>query len=154
MTSPFRDLLAYILAALSRVLTPAFQRQLVRLCVSLFADLPQLSGAWVIRFAEPGPSGGDTVTAIDAELRQFGRFVRGRGHRQGEPGDPFEYQGVIKRNVLYGSFQRVNANVLAGTGTFVLNISPDSRGLVGHCTWYDNGLDDVWSSNYLWTRKG
>lgn len=154
MKLPVRDAIAYLLAALARALSPAFQRQLVRLCTRLVADVPQLGTAWVIRFSEPSRLAGPDSAAIDAELRQYGRFVRGRGHRQGEPGDPFEYRGVIKRNVLYGSFRRTDPRILAGTGTFVLKISPDSRRLTGHCTWYDNLLDDVWSSTYAWTRKG
>lgn len=154
MNPSIRDALAYLLAAAARLLTPALQRRLAQLCASLSADLPQLGSTWVVHFGEPGEDGGVQAAAIDAELRQFGPFVRGRGHRQGEPGDPFEYRGVIKRNALYGSYRRSRAHVLAGTGTFVVKISPDSRRLSGHCTWYDNALDDVWSSAYTWTRKG
>jgi len=149
-----QDALTYALALLARVLTPVFQRRIARLCVRLVADVPQLGTAWVVRFAEPSRSGPAKSDAIDAVLQQYGRFLRGQGHIQGQPGDPFEYQGTIKRNVFYGTFRRKDSHILAGTGTFVLKISADSRRLTGHCTWYDNLLDDVWSSKYVWTRSG
>jgi hypothetical protein len=56
--------------------------------------------------------------------------------------------------VFYGTFKRTDSHILAGTGTFVLKISANSRDMTGHCTWYDNALDDVWASEYVWTRKG
>lgn len=153
MKQTFIDVLTYLAAAAARALTPAVQRKMIQLFLALAMDLPKLSGPWVIEFNELAPDGSVRLTAIDAELLQFGRYVRGRGHLQGEPGDPFEYQALIKRNVLYGSFRRSKGNMLAGTGTFVLKISADSRRLLGHCTWYDNLLDDVWSSSYTWTKN-
>ena len=154
MKSFLRDILTYVLAILARILTPALQRRVIRLCLHIANDMPQLGTAWVVRFANPTRSGKSRNLAIDATLHQFGRFVRGYGHVHGEPGDLFVYKGVIKRNTFYGSFRRVDSHVLAGTGTFVLKISPNTRELEGHCTWFDNILDDVWSSNYKWTRKG
>jgi hypothetical protein len=148
-----RDAITYLLALAARVLTPAFQRQLARLCVHLFNDVPLLDAAWVVHFHDPSPTDAFTPRTIDAQLNQFGRFITGNGHIQGEPGDPFQYRGVIKRNVLYGTFRRKDSHVLAGTGTFVLKISPNSRSMRGHCTWYDNDLEDVWISPYIWTRK-
>lgn len=154
MKRAIQDAVTYALASLARVLTPAFQRVIARVCAYLVADVPQLGTAWVIRFTEPCRSAPSKPEAIDAVLQQYGRFVRGDGHIQGQPGDPFEYRGTIKRNVFYGTFQRKNSHILAGTGTFVLKISADSRRLTGHCIWYDNLLDDVWSSKYVWMRKG
>lgn len=153
MKRAIQDILTYVLALLARVLTPAFQRQIARLCLRLAADVPQVGTAWVVRFTEPWRSGRSRSRAIDAVLQQFGRFVRGDGHVQGHPGDPFEYRGVIKRNVFYGTFRRRDAHVLAGTGTFVLRISADSRSMTGYCTWYDNLIEGVWSSKYVWGRK-
>jgi hypothetical protein len=153
-TDYIKDLITYALALVARILTPTFQRQIARLCVHLAADVPQLGTTWVVHFRQPHRSGGSKRTAIDATLQQFGRFLRGSGHLQGEPGKPFEYRGIIKRNVFYGTFRRKKSHILAGTGTFVLKISPDSRDMAGHCTWYDNVLDDVWASDYMWTRKG
>ena len=154
MKQHLRDIIIFTLALLARVLTPALQHRVVRLCVHLASDVPQLGAAWVVHFANPTRSGNSRNIAIDATLQQFGRFVRGHGHVQGEPGDPFVYKGGIKRNAFYGSFRRVDSHVLAGTGTFVLKISANTRLMTGHCTWYDNLLDDVWSSNYTWNRKG
>ena len=154
MKSPLQDLIAFILSQAARVLTPALQRQIARLCVHLAADVPQLGTAWVVSFSEPHQSEGTKSAAIDATLQQFGRFLRGNGHLQGEPGKPYEYRGVIRRNVFYGTFRRTDSHILAGTGTFVLKINADSHHMTGHCTWYDNVLDDVWASEYVWTRKG
>ena len=153
MKQHIRDFITILLALLARVLTPALQRQVIRLCIHLAGDVPQLGTAWVVRFSNPTRSGSARKVSIDATLQQFGRYVRGRGHIQGEPGDPFIYKGVIKRNTFYGSFRRIDSHILAGTGTFVLKISPDSRRMSGHCTWYDNLMDDVWSSQYLWVRS-
>ncbi len=153
MKQHLRDSIVYVLAVLARVLAPGLQRRVVRLCARLVSDVPQLGSAWVVRFDDPTRNGSSRPVAIDATLDQFGRFVRGRGHIHGEPGDPFIYRGVIKRNAFYGTFRRVDSHVLAGTGTFVLKISANSRHMTGNCTWYDNVLDDVWSSPYTWNRK-
>ena len=153
MNTQLQDAAAYVLATLARILTPALQQWIAQLCLHLASDVPQLGSNWVVRFSDPGRCGRSKTVRIDATLQQFGRFLRGRGHIQGEPGDPFEYQGVVKRNVLYGSFRRTDCHILAGTGTFVAKISPNSRTMTGHCTWYDNLLDDVWSSTYVWIRK-
>ena len=149
-----QDFASYLLALVARVLTPAFQRQIARLCMQLVSDIPDLSGAWVVSFNDPLQSGQSRKRKIDATLQQFGRHLWGTGHVQGEPGDLFLYRGVIKRNAFYGTFRRVDSHVLAGTGTFVLQISANSRQLDGHCSWYDNLLDDVWSSSYAWTWRG
>jgi len=116
------------------------------------ADVPRLAANWVIHFDDPCP-GGFRPAAIDTSLLQFGHQIQGTGHLQGHPGDPFEFRGLIKRNVFYGSFYRKDAHLLAGTGTFVLKIAADSRSMIGHCIWYDSLLDDVWSSKYVWTRS-
>jgi hypothetical protein len=149
----FQDIFAYVLAFIARIFTPALQRQIARLCMHLVNDIPDLDGAWVVAFADPLPSGRSRTRKIDASLQQFGRYVRGSGHVQGEPGDLFVYRGLIKRNAFYGTFRRADAHILAGTGTFVLQISANSRQLNGHCSWYDNFLDDVWSSSYSWNRN-
>jgi hypothetical protein len=154
MNQNFRYILNYALVTLARVLTPALQRRVIRLCLLLSGNVPQLGVAWVVRFANPARSGDARNLSIDATLQQFGNLVRGRGHVQGEPGDPFIYRGVLKRNAFYGTFRRVDSHVLAGTGTFVLKISADTRRMTGYCIWYDNLLDDVWSSTYTWARKG
>ena len=154
MNHLFRDTITYLLALAARILTPKFQEGIRRLCIHLVADVPQLGTAWVVRFRDPCRNRYSQTRSIDARLQQFGRFLWGTGHFQGEPGDPFKYQGIIKRNVFYGSFRRRDSHILAGTGTFVLKISADSGRMTGHCTWYDNLLDDVWFSRYLWIRKG
>ena len=153
MNTQLQDAAVYILATLARVLTPAFQQWIARMCMHLSSDVPQLGSAWVVRFSDPRDCGRVKKVKIDATLQQFGRFLRGRGHIQGEPGDPFEYRGIIKRNVFYGSFRRTDCHILAGTGTFVAKISSNSRAMAGHCTWYDSLIDDVWHSDYDWTRK-
>jgi hypothetical protein len=68
------------------------------------------------------------------------------------PADVFHFRGTIKRNVFYGTFARQDAQVLAGTGTFVLKVMADSKTLIGQCMWYDATLDGVWSSDYEWHR--
>lgn len=153
MKSIFQNIAAYVLALVARVLTPAFQRQLARLCMHVVGDVPDLDGAWVVSFDDPTPSGKSKSRKIDALLQQFGRYVWGTGHVQGKPGDLFVYRGTIKRNAFYGSFRRVDSHILAGTGTFVLQISADSCQMTGRCSWYDNLVNDVWSSDYAWTRS-
>ncbi|GMW03105.1 MAG: hypothetical protein AMXMBFR84_42410 [Candidatus Hydrogenedentota bacterium] len=144
---------AYFLAILARLLTPAIQRQLARICTRMVGDVADLESTWLVTFTEPSPKGKVRTQAIDATILQFGRLIRGTGHIHGEPGDPFEYQGIVKRNVFYGTFRRKDSHVLAGTGSFVLKINADSREMTGRCTWYDNLLDDVWTSKYRWKRK-
>ena len=142
-----------MIEALARLVTPALERRLSHLANYLIADVPRLEGAWVARFRDPRSNGVSEVVALDATLRRFGRRLHGAGHFQGRPGDLFEFRGLIKRNVFYGSFHRKDAHILAGTGTFVLKIAADSRQLAGRCTWYDSLLDDVWQSKYVWTRN-
>ena len=154
MKPALKDALTSVLALLARIATPLLARQLSQLSLRLLPNVPRLAGAWVLRFRDPQPSGHTRVIAVDAVLSQFGRSLSGTGHIQGQPGDPFEFHGSIKRNVVFGSFWRSNAHILAGTGTFVLKISADSRLLTGRCTWYDSLLDDAWSSQYVWTRRG
>jgi len=153
MRQAFQTIATSALAGLARLLTPAISRQLSRLSTRLVSDVPRLASTWAVRFDDPTRIGGLRPTGIDATLQQFGRIVRGIGHVQGEPGDPFIYRGIIKRNAFYGSFRRVDSHVLAGTGTFVLKISSNSRQMTGQCTWYNSQLDDVWTSSYAWTRK-
>ena len=145
-----QNAITYIFALIARILTPTFQKQIQRLCVHLVADIPQLGNAWVVRFKDPLGSRGSCTKIIDANLQQFGRYLWGNGHFQGEPGDPFIYRGIIKRNAFYGTFRRKDSHILAGTGTFVLKISADSKTMVGRCSWYDSFIDDVWSSKYIW----
>ena len=111
----------------------------------------ELAGHWNARFEDPAFSGALPVS-IEATMKQFGRRLCGVGHVQGHPGDTFEFHGMIKRNVLYGTFARTDAHVLAGTGTFVLKIMADSKRLLGTCMWYDGLLDEVWASPYEWRR--
>lgn len=108
---------------------------------------------WRTSIVATATSGVET-RAIDARLEQYGCFIIGIGHVQGEPGDPFQYHGVIKRNVLYGRFRRKDSNLLAGTGAFVVKMSTDLREMTGQCSWYENSIDGVWDSGYIWTRKG
>lgn len=154
MNQPWRDILSYTLSILGRLLLPILARRFQKFSLFLAPDTPCLGTSWAVTFRDPLRSGGSQPNGIDASLQQYGRFVWGVGHVQGEPGDPFLYRGFIKRNVFYGSFSRKDSHVLAGTGTFVLKILSDSRRLEGRCSWYDKILDDVWSSGYAWTRKG
>jgi len=85
-------------------------------------------------------------------LRQWVRRVLGRGQLERNPCDLFAFQGVIRRTVYYGAYRRTDSHVRAGTGTFVLKIEADSRTMVGHCLWFDSGLDTVWRSEYRWER--
>lgn len=154
MTRLKEEFIAQALGFLATLLTPGLLRWIVSVS-QRYSDssIPRVAGAWTVRFNEPTGRRGVVARAIDAELQQCGRYIHGRGHLQGNGGDPFRYQGMIKRNVLYGTFQRLDSHVLAGTGTFVLRISADSNTFVGQCTWYDNHLDNVWSSEYRWIRN-
>lgn len=154
MKSIYLNASSYAIAVLARLLSPALRRHLSRQLARISGELPQLGGVWAVHFENPACYGRKVRRAIDAELEQFGQFVYGTGHLHGEPGDPFEYRGFVKRNAVYGFFRRKDSNILAGTGTFVLKVSPDTQKMAGHCTWYDNPLDDVWASAYRWTKKG
>ena len=154
MNQSFKDLITRLIELLAKLATPALERQLSRLATHLNSDVPQLEAAWVARFRDPLGAGESQVLAIDATLSQFGRRLHGIAHIQGHPGDLFDFQGFIKRNVFYGSFHRRDAHILAGTGTFILKIHADSHSMKGHCTWYDSLLDDVWHSEYEWNRSG
>lgn len=154
MKFPSKDALTYALSLIARIATPALARYFSQFAIRLTPSLPHLGGPWVLRFLDPRLNAKARPLAVDVVLQQFGRWLRGTGHIQGQPGDPFDFRAQIKRNALFGSFQRRDAHILAGTGTFVLKISADSRLLTGRCTWYDSLLDDVWSSQYVWTRRG
>jgi len=149
-----RDILAFALSILAKLAGSELRSRLSRLSLWLLPDTPALRGAWVIRFRDPLASGASRILKIDAVLTQFGRRVQGSGHVQGEPGDPFEYRGWIRRNAFSGEFRRKNRSVLAGTGTFVLKIAADGLEMEGRCGWYDSDLDGVWSSRYFWNRSG
>lgn len=154
MNFRIQDIFTYMLALVARAIAPALSKHLSRLASIFVSDVPRLEAKWVVKFANATASRNQNPTKIDATLQQFGRFIVGNGHVHGEPHDLFVYWGMIKRNAFYGSFRRKDSRILAGTGTFVLKISADSRHLTGHCSWYDNVLDDVWSSTYEWNRKG
>jgi len=153
MKQALKDGLSYLLSVIAKAATPALERRLSEWSTSLFADVPAIGGAWVVSFREPLGVLSSNPQRIDAVVRQFGRRIEGAGHVQGEPGDPFQYRGRVKRNVLYGEFHRKNQRILAGTGTFILKIAADSRGMAGICTWFDSDLDEVWQSQYSWERK-
>jgi len=149
-----RDILALLLSILAKPAGAELRARLSRASLWLLPDTPTLNGAWVIRYRDPLPGGASRVHKIDAVLTQFGRRVQGSGNVQGEPGDPFEYQGWIRRNAFFGEFRRKRHSVLAGTGTFVVKIAADGQAMQGRCGWYDSDLDAVWSSRYEWTRRG
>lgn len=154
MISILADAISYLLSLVAQSLGPASRRQLSKLSLAISRDVPRIGTTWAVRFDDPTPKGVVRNRGIDASLQQYGRHIRGIGHIQGEPADIFQYEGIIKRNVFFGTFWRRDSHVLAGTGTFVLKVSPDSKQLSGQCSWYDNILDDAWSSDYEWTRKG
>lgn len=133
--------------------TPGLERRLSQWASRFDLDVPRIGGAWVLRYRLSQKVAGSDLRYIDAILHQFGRRVRGVGHVEGEPGDPFEYRGEIIRNTFSGTFRRKDRRILAGTGTFLLKISANSLTMTGRCTWFDSTLDDVWTSVYLWTRK-
>lgn len=147
----FGDLVVLLLEGIAKIGWPRLRLRLARLAARILPEIPMLSGPWVVSFYDPDPSDARPIT-VDATLRQFGRHVYGVGHIQGQHGDGFSFNGVIRRNVFYGSFARLNEHVLAGTGTFVLKILARSDKLVGSCIWYDGQLDRAWSSPYLWER--
>lgn len=152
MKEAIQDLIARLLALVAAVVSPAAQNMLERWARSLAGDAPRVGGAWVVRFSYPFPGRGRRRAKIDARLRQFGRRVQGVGFLQGDPGDPFQYEGFIRRNALFGTFRRKDAQMLAGTGTFLLKIAADCSRMSGRCAWYQSRIDDVWSSRYDWRR--
>lgn len=144
------EFLVVILESVAHAAWPTLRARLVRWASRLLPDIPRLEGYWVAEFDNPTRGRTSRRLAIDASLQQFGRQVTGTGHVQGMPGDLFRFRGTIKRNVLFGNFAREDAQVLAGTGTFVLKVMADSRRLTGQCMWYDALLDGVWVSAYDW----
>ncbi|MBI1784431.1 hypothetical protein HYR69_04740 [Candidatus Sumerlaeota bacterium] len=152
MRAIIEDLLARVLSALAKFVTPALERQLAALATELVTDVPRVSGPWVIRFQWPRPMGGRPET-IDATFKQFGREVRGTGQIRGRPAELYRYHARVKRNVLYGTYARKDRHVLAGTGSFTLKINPNSKQMSGYCAWYDSHIDDVWLSTYSWNRN-
>ncbi|MFC1601296.1 hypothetical protein ACFL34_03005 [Candidatus Sumerlaeota bacterium] len=153
MKKGLQNLILNILALIARIAAPAVARQLQRLSMRIVSNVPKLGSTWVAHFRDPELPYGSREKKVDVSLQQFGRFVRGTGHIQGEPDRPFEYRGIIKRNAFYGNFMRDDPHVLASTGTFVLKINADSCRMLGSCTWYEGVLDEVWSSVYVWVRK-
>jgi len=142
----------FVLEALARAAWPSLRKRIARVVCDLLPDVPDLEGQWVAIFINPTKKQGTKRLSIDANLVQLGRSVSGTGHVRGNAGDLFHFQGTIKRNVFFGTFARRDAQVLAGTGTFVLKVMADSKALHGHCMWYDATLDGVWSSAYDWKR--
>ena len=153
MSQFLQNLIARIFSLLANLATPPVQRLLERWATALAGDVPKIGAAWVVKFNDPRAGKTARPCLIDARLRQFGRRVAGTGFVQGEPGDPFQYDGTIVRNVFFGTFRRKDSHILAGTGTFVLKIAADSGAMSGRCTWYHSRIDAVWSSKYIWTRR-
>ncbi|HRI87259.1 MAG TPA: hypothetical protein PK869_03290 [Candidatus Hydrogenedentes bacterium] len=154
MITLLADAISYAFSLAAHIAGPASRRQLSKFSLAISRDIPHIGTAWAVQFEDPTRQGSVRLRGIDANLQQYGRHIRGIGHIQGEPTDLFQYEGILKRNVFYGTFWRKNSHVLAGTGTFVLKVNADSRRMTGQCMWYDNTLDDVWLSNYEWNRKG
>jgi len=144
--------LVVLLDGVARLVGRALEARLARVALLLAGDAPQLDGPWVVEFDDPTPGGGRKRSRVHVRLKQFGHRVRGTGHLERSPTDTFTFHGTIRRNVLYGSYQRDDAHNLAGTGTFVLKIVAHSRAMEGQCLWYDGGLDAVWASGYGWKR--
>ena len=154
MKEILQNITTRIFSLLASLASPAIQSYLKNWATNLAGDVPRIGSAWVVRLNNPTTTKTARQDLIDARLHQFGRRVSGIGFVQGEPGDPFEYDGFIRRNVFYGAFRRKDAHILAGTGTFVLKITADSRNMIGRCTWYESRIDAVWSSKYVWIRRG
>ena len=154
MKAIFADLVSRAFSLLAGLATPHFQKILERWATSIEDDVPRIGSTWVVHFRNPGTRRTARPALIDAHLHQFGRRVSGIGFIQGEPAIPFRYEGVIRRNVFYGTFKRKDSHVLTGTGTFVLKIAADSSRMAGRCTWYESRIDDVWSSGYVWVQHG
>lgn len=153
MKNVLQDVIAYVLLLLARAASPALGRWFSRIATRLAGDVPDLSAHWEARFEWPTATGKTRPSGLDITLTQYGRFVRGAGHVQGEPGDPFVYSGTIRRNVLYGTFKRRDAHVLAGTGAFTLKINSSSKRMDGFAVWYASRHDQVHSSPYRWERR-
>ncbi len=141
-----------VLSILAKFAGPQLGKQFSNFSFRILSDVPDLRDGWVVRFRDPFPNSTTRVLKIDAVLTQFGHRVRGFGHVQGEPNDPFEYSGTVRRNAFFGEFRRKNRSILAGTGTFVVKIVASGREMNGRCSWYDSDLDRVWSSRYDWSR--
>lgn len=148
-----REIIAIVLEGAAHFVWTRLHGRLARMATTLLTDVPVLAGNWAATFRDPAPDGVELLK-VQVQLRQFGRNLRGCGHIVDHPGDSFRFQGTLKRNVFFGSFQRKDAHVLAGTGAFVLKVSPDSRRMAGSCMWFDGLLDDVWTSEYRWGRLG
>ncbi len=148
-----QDWIARLFSMFARLVSPSLQGTLERWATNLAGDVPRIGAAWVVRFRYPTPDRSARPCAIDARLHQFGRRVSGIGFVEGEPGDPFRYEGFIRRNVFFGTFRRNDPHVLAGIGVFVLKIAADSRQMTGRCAWYQSQVDGVWPSRFLWRRR-
>ena len=145
------EFIAQVLQLVAACVWPRLRERLAVIAYDLLPDLPELSGQWVAHFHDPTPEG-SALLAVEVNLKQFGRSLRGEGRVLAQPDAAFNFRGMIRRNVFFGSFARQDTRVLAGTGAFILKIIADSRNLRGSCLWYDGGLDDVWVSPYSWRR--
>jgi hypothetical protein len=145
------ELLVWGIEIVALFVWPRLRHRLSVIASDLMPDLPELGGHWVAHFQDPTPAGPQPL-AVEVELQQFGRSLRGEGRILAQPGDVFDFRGTIRRNVFFGSFARHDSRVLAGSGAFVLKIVADSKHLRGSCLWYDGSLDDVWVSPYRWQR--
>jgi len=145
------EFLAKVLQLIAALAWPRLRERLSIMAQELLPDLPELAGYWIAHFEDPTPTG-RAVMSVEICLQQVGRSLRGQGHILAQPGETFNFQGAIRRNVFFGSFARQDTRVLAGTGAFILKIIADSKHLRGNCLWYDGSLDDVWVSPYHWQR--
>lgn len=145
------ELIVVLLELAAQLAWPSLRDRIARFATGLLSDIPILAGHWSASFCDPSPQGAAEVV-VDAHLNQFGRRIEGTGSIRGRPADAFAFNGIIKRNVFYGSFGRKDAHVLAGTGAFVLEIRADSQRLTGCAMWYDSVVEGVWSSDYCWSR--
>lgn len=133
-------------------MTEPVRQHIANFATKQLYDRAILAGQWSAEFSDPSVHGGPIPLTVDVKLSQFGKRLSGYGEIRGKPGDRFDFQGFVKRNVFIGTYARTNRHVLAGTGNFVLKIVADSKRMHGKCLWYDGLLDEVWTSGYLWKR--
>tara|TARA_B100000315_G_scaffold169872_1_gene158479 strand:- start:1529 stop:2017 length:489 start_codon:yes stop_codon:yes gene_type:complete len=101
--------------------------------MSLFSDLPNIAGAWIAEFTEPVSSGSDHDSKEIINIKQFGRYIWGKGTGIDSMQRTFSYKAYLKRNVLIGTYKRIGSKRPSGSGAFQLISHGNDEVMNGKC---------------------
>ena len=83
-------------------------------------------------------------------LKQFGQALKAQGTLEEESARQFTYELRIVHDVVFGTYQVKNATkgAISGSGTLLVRVSDDRKGMHGKCIWLDRETKKIEASQY------